>query len=141
MDLKKKKTRANMDFMAMMRERLSVMQATQTDVTFETRHRHPCSDESALAALAALSPDAVAADAETRFPDLWQRAHDCAVSPYRLANLRTDLLTRRVLSELKTAPDPDGTVVLTNGCCTVPRCPTTVFYRAVVEAVAAALED
>ncbi len=108
-------------------ERLQAMmaeaQALNQTVTFETRHPNPGAVDRPV--------DEIRAAAEARFPDEWSAVSQ---GSYRLANLRTDLLTERVVRELADQATA-GEVVLTNGCCTQPNCPTTVFYRSVLWAI------
>lgn len=53
---------------------------------------------------------------------------------YRVNNLRTDLLTKRVVDELKSQVNKDK-ITLTNGCCTLQDCPTTTFIGCVFTSI------
>ena len=53
---------------------------------------------------------------------------------YRVQNLATELLVKRVLSEIEDQIDKED-VVLTNGCCTIKECPTTIFIECVLRSL------
>jgi hypothetical protein len=97
------------------------------------RHANPARGASCPPSMAA----AVEARARRLFPDEWSRhgLEQIRAQPYSLGNFETGLLTRRVLAERepqRAARD----ILLGNGCCDRRGCPTDVFHRAVLAAVA-----
>jgi len=107
------------------RDLLARMQATQDRVRFPVAYPNPFPGGSVANAIdeAAVAKRAVELFCERR-PD------------YNVRNLAVTLLVSRALDELRRADLSAPTVVLTNGCCTLPACPTTVFLGCVLDAVA-----
>lgn len=118
-----------------LREFLSIMQATNQSIVFELTYANPVINKNYPLPNENSSFTAhIHQRAQSYFQDLWKEYGDNPHEPYRLANLRTDLLTERVLKELHSQLDKEE-VILTNGCCNKPTCPTSVFYLSVLKAL------
>lgn len=57
-------------------------------------------------------------------------------STYAVTNLSTKLLFSRAIVELTDVDLSTPQITLSNGCCTLPDCPTTVFLGCVIDAIA-----
>ena len=102
---------------------LTTVQATQNDYRFETTHENHIKDIN----LDDIDIVKLRQEAITLFKK--------KMPNYNVENaLRTDLLTVRVLEELKDQITKD-TITLTNGCCTSATCPTTVFIECVLKVI------
>lgn len=74
--------------------------------------------------------------ARALFPEIWAEHGLQGIKhlPYTLENFRTDLQTRRVVTEREPQRN-DRVLFIGNGCCDRDGCPTRVFQMAVLEVI------